>query len=224
MRTNMLNILFAYFRTTVYNSDLHKHAFCVTSSQQVMSPTHTTGRLRVGWLVRAISESSSGLVLKTCGPINTTRNTNICSPNRQIRAVHDHSSPISVLSLPDPPIQWFFLMFWTCYHHRRSCLQRFFVVPLLYPWLVPLLWDGLSLLMKPFLARLVWHTLLQCCYYRFACSISSLFCAWLLQCPFPSDVPGQHRRAFITNVQVPVPIVSINAFCRCSHQDSMTDF
>ena len=51
--------------------------------------------------------------------------------------------------------------------------------------------------MKPFLARLVWHALLQCCHHRFACSVSPLFCAWLLQCPIPSDVPVQHRRAFI---------------------------
>ena len=78
--------------------------------------------------------------------------------------------------------------------------------------------------MKPFLARLVCHALLQCCYFIFACSVSPLFCEWLLQCPFPSVVPGQHQRAFITNVQVPVPIVSINAFCRCLHQDSMTYF
>ncbi len=106
----------------VLASDLHERA----SSKQVMSPTHTTGRLRVGWLVRVISESFSGLVLKTCGPINTTRNTSICSPNRRIRAIHDHSSPISVLSLPDPPIQWFVLVFRTCYHHRRSFSQRFF--------------------------------------------------------------------------------------------------
>ncbi len=42
--------------------------------------------------------------------------------------------------------------------------------------------------------------------------------------PFPSDVPGQHRRAFVTNMQVPVLIVSINAFVWCWNQDSMTDF
>jgi hypothetical protein len=40
----------------------------------------------------------------------------------------------------------------------------------------------------------------------------------------PSDIPGQHRRAFITNMQVPIPIVSINAFVWCSYQDSITDF
>ena len=52
----------------------------------------------------------------------------------------------------------------------------------------------------------------------------TFFCVWLLPCPLPSDVPGQYGRAFITNVQVPVPIVSINTFCRCLHHDSMTDF
>jgi len=141
--------------------------------------------------------------------------------------MHDHSSPISVLSLPYPPIQWFFLVFRTCYHHDTigGRFRSFFEgVPLLDPWLVPLLWDGLSLLMKPFLARLICHTSFTCCCYILACSVLPLFCAWLLPCPFPSDVPGQHRRAFITNVQVPVPIISINAFCRYLDHDSMTDF
>jgi hypothetical protein len=41
---------------------------------------------------------------------------------------------------------------------------------------------------------------------------------------FLSDVPGQHRRAFVTNMKVPVPIVSINAFVWYLNQDSMTDF
>ncbi len=40
----------------------------------------------------------------------------------------------------------------------------------------------------------------------------------------PSDVPGQHRRAFVKNIQGPVPIISINAFVWCLNQDSMTDF
>jgi hypothetical protein len=39
--------------------------------------------------------------------------------------MHDHSSPISVLSLPDPPIQWFSVVFRTCYHHRGSFLHLF---------------------------------------------------------------------------------------------------
>jgi hypothetical protein len=34
----------------------------------------------------------------------------------------------------------------------------------------------------------------------------------------------QHRRAFVTNMQVPVLIVSINAFVWCLNQDSVTDF
>ena len=37
--------------------------------------------------------------------------------------MHDHPSPISVLSLPYPPIQWFFLVFRTCYHHPGSFSQ-----------------------------------------------------------------------------------------------------
>jgi hypothetical protein len=78
--------------------------------------------------------------------------------------------------------------------------------------------------MKPFLARLICHTSFTCWCYILACSVLSLFCAWLLPCPFPSDVPGQHRRAFVTNMQVPVLIVSINAFVRCLDQDSVTDF
>jgi hypothetical protein len=99
-------------------------------------------------------------------------------------------------------------------------------VPLLDPCLVPLLCDGLFLLMKPFLARLICHTSFTCRCYILACAVLPLFCAWLLpsRCPFPSDVPGQHRRAFITKMQVLVPIVSINAFCWCLDQDSMTDF
>jgi hypothetical protein len=78
--------------------------------------------------------------------------------------------------------------------------------------------------MEPFLARLICLTSFPCCFYIFACLVSPLFCAWLLCVPFLSDVPEQHRRAFITNMQVPLPIVSINAFIRCLHQDSMTDF
>jgi hypothetical protein len=35
---------------------------------------------------------------------------------------------------------------------------------------------------------------------------------------------SQHRRAFVTNMQVPVPIVSINAFVWCLNQDLVTDF
>ena len=137
---------------------------------------------------------------KTCGPTNTTPETSICSPNRRIRAMHDPSSPISVLSLPYSPIQLFSLVFRTCYHHR-GCFRSFFEgVPLLDPWLAPLLWDGLSLLMKPFLARLIYHTSFTCDCYILACSVLPLFCVWLLPCPFPSDVPGQYRRAFITNV------------------------
>ena len=106
-------------------SDCHEHAFCVTSSTGYETSTHSTGRLRVGWLVRVISESFSTLVLKTCGPINTTPDTSMCSPNRRNRAMHDRPSPISVLSLPYPPIQWFFLVFRTCYHHRGSFSQLF---------------------------------------------------------------------------------------------------
>ncbi len=188
-----------------------------------MSPTHTTGRLRVGWLVRVISESFSGLVSKTCGPINTIWDTGICSPNRRIRATHDHSSPISVLSLPDLPIQWFFLVFRTCYHHRGSFHSVFWGSAPRPMTRSATLGRAFSL-MKPFLARLICHTSFPCCCYILACSVLPLFCAWLLPCPFPSDVPGQHRRAFITNVQVPVLIVSINAFFWCLHQDSMTDF
>jgi hypothetical protein len=79
--------------------------------------------------------------------------------------------------------------------------------------------------MKPFLARLICHTSFTTCdCYIFACSALPFFCVWLLPCPFPSDVPGQHRRSFVTNMQVPVLIVSINAFVWCLNQDSMTDF
>ncbi len=109
------------------HSDRHKHAFCVTSSTGYETSTHSTGRLRVGCLVRVISESFSTLVLKTYGPINTTRDTSICSPNRRNRAMHDHSSPISVLFLPYSPIQWFFLVFRTYHHHPGSFSQLFWV-------------------------------------------------------------------------------------------------
>ncbi len=69
--------------------------------------------------------------------------------------------------------------------------------------------------MKPFLARLICHTSFPCCCYILAWSLLPSFCAWLLPCPFPSEVPGQHQRAFITNMQVPVPIVSNTAFFWC---------
>ena len=42
--------------------------------------------------------------------------------------MHDHPSPFSVPSLPDPPLQWFILVFQTCPHHRGSFSQRFFGV------------------------------------------------------------------------------------------------
>ena len=59
----------------MFVSDLHRddHAFCVTRETSYEGPVHATGRLRAGWLVREISESFSGLVLKTCWPVNTTR-------------------------------------------------------------------------------------------------------------------------------------------------------
>jgi hypothetical protein len=81
-------------------------------------------------------------------------------------------------------------------------------VPLLDSFrLVPLLWDVLYMLLLHISMRSF-----------------TFFCAWLLPCPFPSDEPGQHRRAFVTNMQVPVPISSIKAFLWCLNQDSVTDF
>ena len=62
---------------------------------------------------------------KTCGPINTTRDTNFCPPNRRNRAMHHHSPPVVVPSLPDLPLQWFILVFRTCRHHWRSFSQSF---------------------------------------------------------------------------------------------------
>jgi hypothetical protein len=90
--------------SAVLPTDRHENALCVTSSTGYESPTFTMGQLQEGWQVLVISESFSTLVLKTCGPINTTRDTSNCSPNRRIRAMHDLSSPIVVLSIPDPPI------------------------------------------------------------------------------------------------------------------------
>jgi hypothetical protein len=80
--------------------------------------------------------------------------------------------------------------------------------------------------MKPFLARCIISMLLL--YIRMLSSLSFTFILRVsaaMSLSFPeSDVPGQHRRAFNTNMQAPVPIVSINAFIRCLNQDSMTDF
>ncbi len=166
-------------------SDLHEHAFCVvTSSQQVMSPTHTTGRLRVGWLVRVISESFSGLVLKTCGPINTTRDTNICSPNRRIRALHDHSSPIAVRSthsmvlccvsnMLSPSGVVFsaffgvFRSFWSSTHNSF----RYSGTGILSWW--SLFWHDWYAI-RPF------HAVILYSHHRITCSVSPLFCAWLI--------------------------------------------
>ncbi len=109
---------------------------CISRNRFVRTDTPTqcvpltTCRRHVGSAVQpdwSISESFSSLVLKTCGPINTARDTSICSPNRRNRAMHDHSSPFSVPSLPNPPLQWLILVFrtWTCPHHRGSFSQRF---------------------------------------------------------------------------------------------------
>ena len=106
------------------SSDRHGHAFCVTSSTGYELPTLTTGPTGSAWLVRVIPESFSGLGLKL-GPINATRNTRICSPNRRNRAMHDRFSPTAVLSLPDPPRQRFIHVFLTCQHHLRLFSQRF---------------------------------------------------------------------------------------------------
>jgi hypothetical protein len=173
-----------------------------------------------------MSESFSTLVLKSCWPINTTRDISICSPNRRNRAMHEHSSQISVLSLLDPPIQWFFLVFRTCYHNRGSFKDSFsqvfaggsaprpmtrslgrafsldeaFSGTIDMPYVLSMLFLHISMLSFTFVMRV-------------AAAVS-----------LSVHVPGQHRRAFITNMQVPVPIVSINAFVWCLNQDSMTDF
>ncbi len=39
--------------------------------------------------------------------------------------MHDHSSPIAVLALPDLPLKWFIFVFRTCRHRRGSFSQRF---------------------------------------------------------------------------------------------------
>jgi hypothetical protein len=68
--------------------------------------------------------------------------------------MHDHYSPFSMPSLPDPPPQWLILVFRTCPHHQRSFSQRLFRVQHLDPRLVPPLWDGLSHFMEPSQTRL----------------------------------------------------------------------
>ena len=39
--------------------------------------------------------------------------------------MHDHSSPVLVPSLHDPPLKWFILVFRTCHPHLRSISQHF---------------------------------------------------------------------------------------------------
>ena len=137
------------------------------------------------------------LVLKTCGPINTTRNTNTCWPHRRNRAMHDHYSPFSVPSLPDPPLQWLILVFRTCPHHRGAFSQRLLRVQLLDPQLVPPLWDGLSHFMEQSQTRLPRHTSLPCCYCIFACSALSFDHPWRVTSRFSSDAPGKHRLVYV---------------------------
>ena len=79
------------------------------------------GRLRVGWLVRVKSESFSTLVLKTCGPINTTRDTSIFFQIEEIVSCMIILCQFLCYPCPIHPykmIKWFFLVFRTCYHHR----------------------------------------------------------------------------------------------------------
>jgi hypothetical protein len=193
-------------------SDHHEHAFCVTSSTGYEPSNFSTGRLRVGWLVRVISESFSTLVFKTCGPINTTRDTNMCSPNRRNHAMHDHFLPISVLSLPDPPIQWFILVFRTCYHHRGSFSQHFWGGSAPQPMTRSATLGRAFTLDGAFFGTIDMPYVLYMLFLRISMLsytfILRLASARSLQCPFPSDVPGQHRRAFVTNMQVPFPIVN----------------
>ena len=125
------------------------------------------------------------------------RNTSLCSPNRRNRATHDHSSPFSVPSLPDPPLQRLILVFRTCPHHRGSFSQRLLRVQLLDPQLFPPLWDGLSHFMEPSQTRLPRHTSHPSCYYIFACSASSFDLSWLLPSRFSSHAPGKHRLVFV---------------------------
>ncbi len=67
------------------------------------------------------------------------------------------------------------------------------------------------------------HTSLQvpCCCYVFACSISSFDCPCLLSSrfPIPSDAPGKHRRAFVAQVRVAVPLYSTYHSMLCSNLD-----
>jgi hypothetical protein len=141
--------------------------------------------------------------------------------------MHDHSSPISVLSLPYPPVQWFFLVFRTCYHHPGSFSQLFG------GGFAPQPMTRSATLGRAFSLDEAFSGTIDMPYvhYMLLLHISILSFTFILRvasgsllpCPFPSDIPGQHRRAFITNVQVPVPIVSIIAFCRCLDHDLMTD-
>ena len=177
-----------------------------TINYAVTCRRHVGSAVQPDW---SISESLTRLVLKTGGPINTFRNTRICSPNRRYRAMHDRSSPFSVPSLPDPPVQWLILVFRRCPHHRGSFSQRLLRVQLLDPQLVPPLWDGLSHFMELSQTRLPRHTSLPCCYCIFACSASSLDLPCLLPSRFSSHAPGKHRLVFVVSVRVTVPLYSI---------------
>ncbi len=133
--------------------------------------------------------------------------------------------PCIIILLPpllDPSLQWLILVFRTCRHHRGSFLQHFWGVPPLNHGSFRHSWKGFlsscSLCWHDCHAIRPFHAVATYSHARF----SPLLCAWLLS----SDEPGQHRRAFITNLnmQVPVPIVSINTFVWCLNQDSMTAF
>ncbi len=118
-----------------------------------------------------MSESFSTLVLKICGPINTIWDTSICSPNRRIMSCMIILRRFLCYPCPIHPYNGSFLSFENVITIRGSFSQIFWGVPLLDPWLVPLLWDGLSLLMKPFLARLICHRSFTCCCYILTCSV-----------------------------------------------------
>ena len=87
--------------------------------------------------LRVLSESFASIVLKTCGPINTSRETEIWSRNQRNRAMHDHPSPLLVPSLPDLALQWFILVFRTCRHHWQSFSHWFQGFPKTRPFTRP---------------------------------------------------------------------------------------
>ncbi len=102
-----------------------------------------------------------------------------------------------------------------CFGHVVTIAGRFrsvfWGVPLLYPCLIPPLWDGIFLLMEPFLARLLCHTsfhaVITYSHALFHLDFAPGFCLVPLRPTHPASIDGLSLRICRFAVQ----IFSINA-------------